>query len=396
MEEGGQEGHFFGENAGSGGRICHRADQKETIRRHSTGRPGSTYGYNFFLRHLLGRSHHLLLRPSKLPLRPIRRMPHPRPAADRSANQHRQQHQTNNHGRQGLQQGAKDKAYAERLAAGNDFEGNDVAAAGGVGGESDGAARGGSSGAGGNDATGSGAAKRSAIAAGPSENDGNVGQKSNNKKTESTSRQSNNKSSSNKRSSRSTKTRSHKTGRSAGDGIEKVLSPPCWPFSDPSVVFKKSSHRSTNTTSRKNNSQQSSSRRCGGCGEFAIIVQRRRTGTHHKRGRVVRNPPRNVNLSWQCRTAIWRTAIWGMERSAIRGGRRRGHRRQEGAVDGIGAAGRWWVGRLRQVRCCTGRRSMPHGAASARGDVGMGMMQVLVAPLSRPPNRTTSPSYGPD
>ena len=29
------------------------------------------------LRHLLGRSHHLLLRPSKLPLRPIRRMPHP-------------------------------------------------------------------------------------------------------------------------------------------------------------------------------------------------------------------------------------------------------------------------------------------------------------------------------
>ena len=30
-----------------------------------------------------------------------------------------------------------------------------------------------------------------------------------------------------------------------------------------------------------------------------IIVRRRRTGRHHKRRRVRRNPPRNVNLSWQ-------------------------------------------------------------------------------------------------
>ena len=137
-----------------------------------------------------------------------------------------------NHGRQRLQRGAKDKAYAERLAAGTDFDQARIFGSGD--------ARGG-------DAINDGrqhsylsagfTTKTCAIASGnvgtPSQqcsgiNDIIISSRRGNENT--------------KESSKPSAKR-----RREGDGVERIISPPCWPFSDPSVPSNKSSRNNGRT-----------------------------------------------------------------------------------------------------------------------------------------------------
>lgn len=138
-----------------------------------------------------------------------------------------------NHGRQRLQRGAKDKAYAERLAAGTDF---DLARIFGSG-----DARGG-------DAINDGrqhsyspagfVTKTRAIAS------GNVGTPS-----QQCSGIKNDIISSSGRRNENTKESSKPSAkrRREGDGVERIIPPPCWPFSDHLVPSNKSSRNNGRT-----------------------------------------------------------------------------------------------------------------------------------------------------